>query len=64
VLTAAEPSERSRALASLEESAQLRASVEAQVREHVASARSAGASWRQVGAALGVSHVAALKRYR
>jgi hypothetical protein len=51
-------------LARLGETAQLRASVEGQVREHVASARSAGASWREVGAALGVSHVAALKRYR
>ncbi len=64
VLTAAESPDRSRVLASLVEAAELRTAVEVQVREQVASARSAGASWRQIGAALEVSHVAALKRYR
>lgn len=50
-------------LSEVREAVAHRAAVEREIARAVAAARGAGASWRAVGAALGVSHVAALKRY-
>ena len=51
------------ALGNLRAAVRRRALVAEQIERGVQRARAAGCSWREVGATLGVSHVAALKRY-
>jgi hypothetical protein len=41
-----------------------RREAEADIAIHVAACRASGASWRLIGRLLGVSHVAAMKRFR
>lgn len=43
---------------------QFRAYIEEELSEVVAEARESGATWTQIGDALGVSHQAAMKRYK
>lgn len=51
------------AVAEIETAAQARVAVEERVTCAVRSAREAGVTWTEIGAALGVSHQAAIKRY-
>ena len=51
------------AVAEIEAAAQARVDVEERVTSAVRSAREAGVTWTEIGAALGVSHQAAIKRY-
>ena len=51
------------AVAEIETAAGARRAVEDRVTSAVRSARSAGVTWTEIGAALGVSHQAAIKRY-
>lgn len=44
--------------------AQFREYMERELSEVVAEARESGTTWTQIGAALGVSHQAAMKRYK
>ncbi|MBX3087649.1 MAG: hypothetical protein KF742_04120 [Cryobacterium sp.] len=44
--------------------AQFREYIDEQLYEVVVEARDAGATWTQIGDALGVSHQAAMKRYK
>lgn len=43
---------------------QFREHIDEQVVEVVAEARDSGATWNEIGVALGVSHQAAMKRYK
>ncbi len=51
------------AVAAIETAAAARREAEDRVTTAVRDARSAGVTWTEVGAALGVSHQAAIKRY-
>ncbi len=51
------------AVAEIEMAAAARREAEQRVATAVRDARSAGVTWTEVGAALGVSHQAAIKRY-
>ena len=51
-------------LRALHWASQFRAYAEQQLVDVVAEARASGATWSQIGAALGVSHQAAMKRYK
>ncbi len=51
-------------LGALQEAAEQRRRIEAELPELVAAARATGASWGAIGQALGVSREAAWKRYR
>jgi hypothetical protein len=51
-------------LRALHWAAQFREYIEQQLVDVVNEAREAGATWTQIGAALGVSHQAAMKRYK
>lgn len=51
-------------LRALHWAAQFRAYIDQQLGEVVREARDSGATWTQIGDALGVSHQAAMKRYK
>jgi hypothetical protein len=51
------------AVAEIEAAAVARREVEERVTSAVQAARGAGVTWTEIGAALGVSHQAAIKRY-
>jgi hypothetical protein len=51
-------------LRALHWAAQFREYIDQQVSEVVQEARDSGATWTQIGQALGVSHQAAMKRYK
>ncbi|NLG22081.1 MAG: hypothetical protein GX555_11715 [Actinomycetales bacterium] len=51
-------------LRALHWAAQFRAYLDQQLADVVAEAREAGATWTQIGDALGVSHQAAMKRFK
>ncbi len=52
------------ATAEIRIAAKLRSDAEARVRAAVDSARAQGITWVEIGAALGVSHQAAMQRYK
>lgn len=51
-------------LRALHWAAQFRAYIDQQLADVVEEARASGATWTQIGDALGVSHQAAMKRYK
>lgn len=51
-------------LRALHWAAQFRVYIDQQLSEVVQEARDSGATWTQIGGALGVSHQAAMKRYK
>ena len=51
-------------LRALRWAAQFRAYIESELSQVVDEARESGATWTQIGEALGVSHQAAIKRYK
>lgn len=51
-------------LRALHWAAQFRAYIDQQLFDVVSEARESGATWTQIGDALGVSHQAAMKRYK